>query len=193
LPHAGLSDIPLEDSVTGLADRRQFDLSLGYEFKRAVRSRKPLGMVLLDIDHFQALIAHYGVLEGDACLRAVAQAVQAVPRRTGDIVARYSATEIAVLLPLADAVGALRVADKIAEAIRALGLPNAGHESGLLAVSCGAAAFVGIDDLYNPLELGRRTGQRAGRCQECRRWPGARLSFHGIAGCADAFSKLAIY
>ena len=156
LSHAPLRDLPLEDDLTGLADRHQFDLSLGYEFKRAVRSRKPLGMVLVDIDHFPAFNAHYGELEGDACLRRVAQAVQALPRRTGDLVARYEGARIAVLLPLADAAGAQRVAAQIFEAIRALGLPNAGHESGMLSVSCGAAAFVGMDDLYNPQELLRR-------------------------------------
>ncbi len=159
LPHSPARDQPLEDDLTGLADRRQFDLSLGYEFKRAVRSRKPLGMVLLEIDHFRAFTAYYGLLDADACLRMVAQAVQAVPRRTGDVVARYGDTEIAVLLPLADAAGAQRVAMQILEAVRALGLPNAGHESGALTVSCGAAAFVGMDDLYNPLELTRRAAR----------------------------------
>ena len=149
----------LEDELTGLASRRQFDLSLGYEFKRAVRSRKPLGIVLLDIDHFPAISAHYGALEADARLRAVAQAVQALPRRTGDIVARYGETEIAVLLPLADPAGAQRVALQILEAVRALALPNAGHESTTLTASCGAAAFVGMDDLYNPLELTRRAAR----------------------------------
>jgi diguanylate cyclase (GGDEF)-like protein len=160
LPHAALREVALEDALTGLADRQQFELSLGYEFKRAVRSRKPLGLVLVDIDHFRALNAHYGKFEGDAALRAVAQAVQAVPRRTGDVVARFDGAQIAVLLPLADAAGARRVGAQILEVIRAMGLPNAGHISGLLSVSVGAAAFVGMDDLYNPLELTRR-GVRA--------------------------------
>jgi diguanylate cyclase (GGDEF)-like protein/PAS domain S-box-containing protein len=159
LPHAALRDIPLEDSLTGLADRRQFDLSLGYEFKRAVRSRKPLGLVLIEIDYFYEFNEHYGELEGDACLRQVAQAIQAVPRRTGDVVARYAGAEIAVLLPLADAAGAATVARSIAEAVRVLGLPNAGAPTGHLTISCGAAAFVGMDDLYNPLELSRRASR----------------------------------
>lgn len=159
LPPSALRDAPHEDGVTGLLDRRQFELSLGYEFKRAVRSRKPLGLVLVDIDHFRAFNAHYGELDGDACLRVISQAVQAIPRRTGDVVARYQAAEIAVLLPLADAAGAVRVGTQILESIRALGLPNAGHPGGLLSVSCGAAAFSGPDDLYNPLELTRRASR----------------------------------
>lgn len=163
---SGGRGLPLEDELTGLADRRQFDLSLGYEFKRAVRSRKPLGLVLLEIDHFPDFGAYYGMREADSCLRAVAQAVQAVPRRTGDVVARYGATEIAVLLPLADSAGAQRVATQILEAVRALALPNAGHTAGVLTASCGAAAFVGMDDLYNPLELTRRAARALAEAKE---------------------------
>jgi diguanylate cyclase (GGDEF)-like protein len=154
--HAGaLEGMATEDPLTGLVDRRQFDASLGYEFKRAVRSKKPLGLVLIEIDQFYQYATHYGARQADICLRSVAQAVQAVPRRTGDIVARYGETEIAVLLPLADGAGALRVAEQIMEAVRVLGLTDAGRDNGMLTVSAGAAAFT-MDDLYNPLELTRR-------------------------------------
>jgi len=154
--HAGALDgMGTEDPMTGLADRRQFDASLGYEFKRAVRSKKPLGLVLIEIDQFYQYGTHYGVRQAEICLRDVAQAVQSVPRRTGDIVARYGETEIAVLLPLADGAGAQRVATQIREAIHALGLADAGRDSGMLTVSCGAAAIT-MDDLYNPMELSRR-------------------------------------
>jgi diguanylate cyclase (GGDEF)-like protein len=145
-----------EDALTGLADRRAFDMALGYEFKRAVRSHKPLGLVLLAVDGFDALALHHGARERDLRLRAVSQAVQAVPRRTGDVVARFDDTSIAVLLPLADVSGAQRVAAQIAEAIHGLALGHGGRPSGVLTVSCGAAAFAGMDDLYNPLELIRR-------------------------------------
>lgn len=154
--HAGaLEGSAAEDELTGLPDRRQFDASLGYEFKRAVRSKKPLGLVLIEIDQFHQYSTHYGARQADICLRNVAQTVQSVPRRTGDIVARYGETEIAVLLPLADAAGALRVAAQIMEAVRALGITDAGRDDGMLTISAGAAAFT-MDDLYNPLELTRR-------------------------------------
>jgi diguanylate cyclase (GGDEF)-like protein len=157
--HAGALDgTAAEDPLTGLADRRQFEASLGYEFKRAVRSKKPLGLVLIEIDQFNQYSTHYGTHQADICLRNVALAVQAVPRRTGDIVARYGETEIAVLLPLADGAGALRVAAQIMEAIRVLGLTDAGRDNGMLTVSGGAAAFT-MDDLYNPLELTRRAAR----------------------------------
>ncbi len=164
--HVAGGEVLLEDAVTGLADRRQFDLSLGYEFKRAVRSRKPLGLVLLEIDNFMAFRRLHGASRGDESLRSVAQAVQAVPRRTGDVIARYDDFRIAVLLPLADAAGAFKVGTAIMEAVRAVGLTSAGQDRDILTVSCGAAAFSGMDDLYNPLELTRRATNALGNAQE---------------------------
>jgi diguanylate cyclase (GGDEF)-like protein len=153
-----------------------------------VRSRKPLGLVLLDIDHFRAFNDHYGELDGDTCLRTVAQAVQAVPRRTGDVVARYEGAQITVLLPLADAAGALRVATLIFEAIRALGLPNAAVASAQLSCSFGAAAFVGLDDLYNPLELTRRASQALA---EAKAAGGNRVCSFRVSGFMDALAERA--
>jgi len=156
--HAGLEDGAV-DAITGLPSRKQFDASLGYEFKRTVRSKMPLGLVLIEIDQFARFTSRHGRKSADSRLRSVAGAVRAVPRRTGDLVARYSKTEIAVLLPLADAEGAECVARKIAEAVRSLALPDDGREGNLLTLSCGAAAFAGPDDLYNPQELTRRAGK----------------------------------
>jgi diguanylate cyclase (GGDEF)-like protein len=157
--NAALRDMTTEDDLTGLANRRQFDLSLVAEFKRAVRSNMPLGLVLIDLDHFQAYNQHYGQEAGDACLRRVAQAIKTVPRRTGDLVARHAGEEFVVLLPLANDAGAGRVADMIHEAVRALRIPHAGSETGFVTISCGAAAFTGVQDLNNPLDLVRRADQ----------------------------------
>lgn len=184
--HAGALDgTAAEDPLTGLADRRQFDASLGYEFKRAVRSKRPLGLVLIEIDQFYQYATHYGARQADICLRNVAQAVQGVPRRTGDIVARYGETEIAVLLPLADGAGALRVASQIMEAVRALGLTDAGRDNGMLTVSAGAAAFT-MDDLYNPLELTRRATRALA---DARLYGGDRMCGYREPEFADALAS----
>ncbi len=156
--HAGGVEGPAEDLLTGLTDRKQFDASLGYEFKRAIRSKKPLGLVMLEIDQYYQYSSHYGVRQAEAAFKEVARLVGGLPRRTGDVVARYGETEIVVLLPLADEAGALCVANQILEAVRALNLPDAARENGLLSISCGAAA-TGMDDLYNPLELTRRAAR----------------------------------
>lgn len=148
-----------EDELTGLPDHAQFDSGLGHEFKRAVRARKPLGLVLLEIDQFQHYATRYGARAAERAFSEVARVVRLVPRRSGDLVARYSETEIAVLLPLADQNGAARVAMQIMEAVRGLGLPDDGRETGQLTISCGTAAFIGLDDLYNPAELTRKAAR----------------------------------
>jgi diguanylate cyclase (GGDEF)-like protein len=143
----------LEDSLTGLANRRQFDRSLVHEFKRAMRSNLCLGLVLIDIDHLQTYNEQYGMVAGDVCLRCVAQAINSIPRRLGDLVARYGGGEIAVLLPLADGAGAVRVASMIMEAVQALQIVHEGSETGFVTVSCGAASFANLADLNKPLDL----------------------------------------
>jgi diguanylate cyclase (GGDEF)-like protein len=148
-------DLLAEDPITELPNRVQFDLSLNAEFKRAMRARQPLGLVLIEIDEFARYAEQHGSLEADACLRQVAHAVQALPRRAGDVMARYAGAQIALLLPLCDTGGALRVARALAETVRALGLVHGAGSRGLVTISAGAACIT-IDDLYNPLELTRR-------------------------------------
>jgi diguanylate cyclase (GGDEF)-like protein/PAS domain S-box-containing protein len=147
-----------EDPVTELPSRAQFDISLNAEFKRAMRAKQPLGLVLIEIDDFASYATHHGEMEADACLRQVALAVHALPRRAGDVVARYAAAQIAVLLPLADTAGALRVARSLGEAVRALCLAHGASARGTVTISCGAACIT-VDDLYNPLELSRRAAE----------------------------------
>jgi diguanylate cyclase (GGDEF)-like protein len=156
---AALKEITMEDGLTGLSNRRRFDLSLVQEFKRAVRSNLPLGVVLIGLDHFQAYNERYGRAAGDDCLRRVAEAIKAVPRRTGDVLARYGGEEIAVLLPLADENGAARVAAVILETVQVLRIAHEGSETGFVTISCGTAAFTGLQDLNNPFELVRRADQ----------------------------------
>jgi diguanylate cyclase (GGDEF)-like protein len=154
--NAALREMTLEDGLTGLSNRRQFDLSLVHEFKRAVRSNKSLSLLLIDLDHFRSYNDHYGTPAGDAVLRRVAQMLKSMPRRTGDIVARYAGAQIAVLLPLADASGAAHVASQMMAGVQKLQIPHEGNETGYLTASCGAASFIDVADLNNPLELVRR-------------------------------------
>jgi diguanylate cyclase (GGDEF)-like protein len=114
---------------------------------------------MIDLDQFKLYNEHYGQAAADACLRRVAQAIRGVPRRTGDVVARFNGDEIAVLLPLADNKGAARVAEIILEAVQGLKIPHEASETGYVTISCGAAAFTGLTDLNNPLELVRRADQ----------------------------------
>ena len=163
--NAALKEMSQEDQLTGLNNRRQFDTSLVAEFKRALRSDTPLGLVLVDMDHFRSYNEQYGKAAGDAVLRRVAQVVKSVPRRAGDVVARYSGEQIAILLPLADHAGALRVAEIILDKVRALRIQHPGGEGARLTVSCGATSFTGLQDLSNPLDLVRQADQAVYRAK----------------------------
>ena len=75
-----LEKISLTDALTGLANRRHFDLYLEQEWLRALRQSQPISMVMLDIDYFKAFNDAYGHSRGDQCLKQVAQALEQAMR-----------------------------------------------------------------------------------------------------------------
>ncbi len=137
LAHASLQQMAMQDGLTGLANRRQLDLALPQEIGRTVRTGRPLGLIMLDIDHFKRFNDLYGHPAGDACIRDVGRAVQGCVGRAGDLVARYGGEELLVLLPESDAPGTWRVAQRIVEAVQALAIKHAGSEHGVVTVSAG--------------------------------------------------------
>jgi diguanylate cyclase (GGDEF)-like protein len=112
-----LRQLSLHDALTGLPNRRQFDLTLELEWSRAMRNRRPLSLLLLDVDCFKALNDLYGHPAGDDCLQRIAGALQRSLRRAGEIVVRYGGEEFAAILPDADPVGAARVAETMREGV----------------------------------------------------------------------------
>lgn len=141
-----LAALALTDQLTGLANRRAFDEALEREWIRTLREGARLSLLLLDVDLFKSLNDRYGHKTGDDCLRAVATAVRSAVRAS-DFVARYGGEEIAVILPGADAAGAIRVAELVRAAVQGLRLPHAGNtkHGALLTASVGAATVVAWD------------------------------------------------
>ncbi|MDP9902485.1 sensor domain-containing diguanylate cyclase [Variovorax ginsengisoli] len=101
------------DSLTGLANRRQFDEMIHREWRRAARTRERLSLLIVDVDLFKSVNDTYGHLWGDEVLRAVAHAIGESIRRPGDVAARYGGEEFAVILPGIDIAGAMTVAERI--------------------------------------------------------------------------------
>jgi diguanylate cyclase (GGDEF)-like protein len=113
------------DGLTGIANRRYFDVALDRELRRAQRLGGSLSLLLTDIDSFKAYNDHFGHQAGDTCLSAVAQALAGRLKRPADVAARYGGEEFAAILPDTDAVQARKLAEGIREYVASLNLPHA--------------------------------------------------------------------
>ncbi|TWI57432.1 diguanylate cyclase (GGDEF)-like protein [Pseudomonas duriflava] len=130
----------MSDGLTGLANRRYFDMALPQEMKRAARTGQPLGLIMIDIDYFKGYNDLYGHPAGDQCLKAVAEVIQSALPRTGDVAARYGGEEMAVLLPGCEVEGALVVAERIKKALDELNIPHGNSPYGRVTFSGGVHA-----------------------------------------------------
>ncbi|WP_432471375.1 diguanylate cyclase domain-containing protein [Amphritea sp. HPY] len=108
------------DNLTQVFNRREFERTLEIEWRRGQRSKQPLSLILLDIDHFKAFNDYLGHLNGDNCLRQVALAIKESARRAQDIVSRYGGEEFCILLPDTDQSGAQVLANNICNKISQL-------------------------------------------------------------------------
>jgi diguanylate cyclase (GGDEF)-like protein len=128
------------DALTGIGNRRSLDERLEQECKRMQREKTPLSLILCDIDYFKNYNDLYGHQAGDACLRAVAQAIRGCAVRPGDFAARYGGEEFVLVLPDTPLGGALHLAGQIARAVGKLGIAHAGSTvDPLVTLSMGVA------------------------------------------------------
>ncbi len=132
----------MTDGLTGLANRRHFDQYLGSEWRRAMRERQPLTLLMIDVDFFKPYNDTYGHTRGDSCLKQIAEACQDVVARPGDLVARFGGEEFTVILPNTASEGGWQVALEICEAVRRRKLPHRGNPGGIVTVSIGCATAV---------------------------------------------------
>ncbi|SMP52866.1 response regulator receiver modulated diguanylate cyclase [Desulfonatronum zhilinae] len=120
-----LEKLALMDGLTGIANRRSFDLALEQEWKRAARSGRDVSVIMLDIDHFKPYNDNYGHGAGDDCLQRVAKTLRSAARRPSDMIARYGGEEFVALLPETDFQGAAGMAETLRLAVANLTLPHA--------------------------------------------------------------------
>jgi two-component system, cell cycle response regulator len=119
---AKLAELADTDPLTGIANRRSFERTLGAESQRALRYRHPLSLIIFDIDHFKRVNDTHGHAAGDAVIRAVAQAARDEARNT-DSVARIGGEEFAVMLPETDMPGACVFAERLRVRVSMLSIP----------------------------------------------------------------------
>lgn len=148
-----LERLSLQDGLTGLANRRRFDATLGEEWQRARRSGKPFTLVMCDIDFFKAYNDRYGHARGDEILVRVARVLQAELRRATDLAARYGGEEYALILPDTGAEDARGVVEQIRRGLGALALAHEGSPFGCVTASFGIACHLPHDGMSGVEEL----------------------------------------
>lgn len=159
------------DGLTGLPNRRSFDLGLAMEFERATTNQGDLSLIIADVDHFKRFNDTYGHMIGDEVLRLVGRVLKSLIKGS-DTPARYGGEEFCILLPTTDAKGAFIVAEQVRNAIASKSLKSArtGESYGNVTLSFGCAALRADDtpeSLYERADAALYQAKRDGRNRTC--------------------------
>jgi len=117
------------DGLTGLANRRAFDLRLEGDWSLAERNQTPVSLLFIDIDHFKEFNDIYGHQMGDDCLKAVATTISGQCLRPSDLSARYGGEEFTIILPSTNKAGAQVMAERIRKAVFDLNWVHSGNSA----------------------------------------------------------------
>jgi diguanylate cyclase (GGDEF)-like protein len=120
-----LHRIAIEDTLTGLANRRRFNEVMEEETRRARRTGGIFSLLMCDVDFFKRFNDEYGHQGGDDCLRIVGEVMRNVFKRAGELPARYGGEEFAVVLPGVAREQAELVAEKLRQSIAERNVPHA--------------------------------------------------------------------
>jgi diguanylate cyclase (GGDEF)-like protein len=129
------------DRLTGVANRKRFDLVLTREWQRATRDPKPIALLMIDTDFFDSYNEYYGTEAGDTCLRLIASKLAEHPHRQYDLISRFAGGRFSVLLPGASGDSVKRIGEEFRAGIAALELPHERSQFGRVTVSVGCAAM----------------------------------------------------
>jgi diguanylate cyclase (GGDEF)-like protein len=139
LNHENLQRVAAMDPLTGVYNRRFGLQRLTEEFGRSSRSGDPLGLLMLDLDHFKAVNDTYGHLVGDRVLQTVVRAARQVLRE-GDVLLRYGGEEFLIVLPGAGRDDLLQMAERVRRAVAEAEITEAGQRI-LVTVSIGGSGL----------------------------------------------------
>jgi diguanylate cyclase (GGDEF)-like protein len=138
-----MGEMVARDGLTGLKNRGAFDDYFPRMWQQALRDRRSLALLLIDVDHFKAYNDRYGHQAGDQALRRVAQVVQGFARRPLDIAARYGGEEFVLALFDLSADDVREIADQLRESIHSLNLTHEDSATALFVTASIGVAIVG--------------------------------------------------
>jgi two-component system chemotaxis family response regulator WspR len=170
--NAALEELAAIDPMTGLFNRRRFDVFLQQEWQRSNRSRLPLSLLMIDIDLFKQFNDLYGHPAGDECIRQVVAVIRKAATRVTDLGCRYGGEEFAIILAETPATGALAVGEFIRKQVELLAIPHDLHPQKVVTVSTGIATKDGnryprMPDLIDACDKALYEAKNGGRNRTC--------------------------
>jgi len=170
LEHAQTRRLASTDGLTELYNHRTFQERLAQEVDRANRYRRPLSLLMIDVDNFKIYNDTYGHPQGDMVLRELARLLRGASR-TSDIVARYGGEEFALILSETDYVSAQSIGQRLREQVEQHTFPGeACLPTGALTISVGVATHTSSGtkaDLVKSADGALYSAKRAGRNRVC--------------------------
>ena len=170
--------LSMTDQLTEIPNRRSFDSRLTMEWRRAMRERTPISLLMLDVDKFKTYNDIYGHQQGDVILCAVAKSLQNDLKRPGDFAARWGGEEFAALLANTDMPGAIEVAERVRANVENLHLTGAKDgqtpaNTAPITISIGVATQTpdptsSLDLFISAADTALYAAKKAGRNRVCR-------------------------
>jgi two-component system cell cycle response regulator len=165
--HQQMTVLATIDELTGIENRRAGMTRLEDEVRRSTRSGRPLGVLLLDLDHFKSINDTYGHRVGDRVLVHAARVCKAVLRPT-DLLARYGGEELVAVLPDADAEEVARIAERLRRTVAREPLARPDGDPVAVTVTIGGVSWspavaADSDTLLTSADVALYAGKSAGR------------------------------
>jgi diguanylate cyclase (GGDEF)-like protein len=159
--------VMVTDGLTQCANKRALEDFLEREMARARRHKRPLSVVMMDLDHFKEVNDNYGHLVGDTVLREVAHVIKQRVRRE-ELFARYGGEEFVAVLPETPREGALEFAEAIRKIVEAIRIVVENNETIKVTMSLGVATFdpeqhQGVSDLIKSADRNLYIAKSKGR------------------------------
>ncbi len=167
-----LARISSFDPLTGLLNKRAFHKELQQRLDYAQRKRRPIALVIIDVDHFKAYNDNYGHQAGDRCLATLAEKLGKAAKRGGDLAARIGGEEFALLWFGLDRISTNMLLARLLETVRELNIAHnhTGTNTSRITISAGACWLVPsdestLDQLLHSADMLMYEAKNAGRDQ----------------------------